>query len=851
MSDRRPRRSRRYLRAALISLVVIMVLGGIAVGAFVESFDANAYKPRIVAAVKAATGRDLALNGSIRLKFALHPTIELRDVALANPPGFSRPEMAAVRALDLKVGLAPLISRRLVIDRLVLISPDILLERNASGQVNWQFSPPPPTVAASQSAVPARETRPPEATRSEPAPTQAVPRFELRAARIENGTLGYRDDRTGQHALLALNRLDGGATSVSAPLHLSAQAVIAGTQVNLEADGGSFADLTGGNSRPWPIKTVLTAAGAKLSAEGTVAEPLSGRGYKLETLATVPDLAAFRPFFSTTKLPALRDVTFAAQIAGSRGKFPAVSDILLRVGASELSAITPGLTLTKLDLAAPSLQQDVQLAAVGGFAGTPLTLGATLGPLSALIAGHSSMPFPVDVTAAVAGARLAVKGRVADPVRLGGVDLTATGNVPDLAALAPLAGRPLPALHNIAASARLNDINGLRHGLALSDLRLTSGEADLAGAVEIAFTAKPGIRANLTSQRVDADALRAELAIPAAAHPVAGPGAGPAVGSAPKPPPKAAAGHVIPDTPIPFNELRHANADIQIVVATLISGGASWHDASGHLVVQDGKLALPISATLPSGPLALTLSADAAGPSPTVAASLRAPALPLQMLLAAFGQPGYATGAVGVAADLRGAGPTPHAIAASLDGMLTLSMNGGTIETRLLEQALGPAIARANPLGLLGSSATSPIRCAVVRVQVRHGVAQIAPLLFSSPLITINGSGRINLGAEMLDLTLHPQGRAGGVAIAVPVVVSGGFRAPRVSFSDKGALQAGLNAALDALAHKGARLGGSGETGPACASVPGEAQGRATGRAARSGPAKLPNPASLLRQFLR
>ena len=78
------------------------VLGGllavlaIAIGLGIALFDPDAQKPRIIAAVKQATGRDLAIAGRIGLALSLRPTIEIADVTLSNPPGFSRPAMLSI-----------------------------------------------------------------------------------------------------------------------------------------------------------------------------------------------------------------------------------------------------------------------------------------------------------------------------------------------------------------------------------------------------------------------------------------------------------------------------------------------------------------------------------------------------------------------------------------------------------------------------------------------------------------------------------------------------------------------------------------------------------------------------------
>ncbi len=52
--------------------------------------------------------------------------------------------MATLQRLEAQVALLPLLQRRLEIDRLVLVRPDILLETDAQGRPNWRFVPEVP-----------------------------------------------------------------------------------------------------------------------------------------------------------------------------------------------------------------------------------------------------------------------------------------------------------------------------------------------------------------------------------------------------------------------------------------------------------------------------------------------------------------------------------------------------------------------------------------------------------------------------------------------------------------------------------------------------------------------------------
>jgi AsmA protein len=842
MAEPRPHKGRRVLRTAFISLAAILALFVIALVVLVATFNANSYKPRIVAAVKSATGRDLTLNGPIGLRFALHPTIELSDVGLSNPPGFSRPEMAKLQALDLQLDLWPLLARRIEVTRLVLVHPDVLLERNARGEPNWLFA-----RAAAPSPAPTAQAPPVAGNRAE--------ELFVKEFRVENGTIGYRDDRTGHSVILAVRRLAADADSPTSPLRISGDASVDGVGLALAAQTGPLARLQGAAGPPWPMTATLAAAGAKLAVNGTVAEPAVGKGYDLKLDAAVPDLAPFRAWFPGAKLPEIHDAAFSAHVADSGGPLPAISALTLRTGPADLSAFVPTLSLTKLDIAAPALDQPLHAAAEGAYGGVPLALSATAGAPIALLpgghsTGHSPGRWPIDVALTAGGSSFALKGGIADPGRLAGVDLALTAQVPDLAALSPLARRPLPPLRGMSLTGKLSDAGGLAHGFELKDLTLATQDGTIRGSAAATMAGRPSFRADLVSDRLDVDGFRAALARAQAGPPPAPPTT-PAPASPPVPK-SAPSSRLIPNTPIPFAQLRAADADVRLTVVTLKAGGQDLRNVAAHLVVQEGKLALPLTATVPGGPVALTTTADATQPTPPVTLALRAPALPLPTLLAILGAPAIATGNLDLSADLHGAGDTPHAIAAGLDGTLSLTMGAGAIETRTLEQALGPVIARANPLALAPGGGTSQIRCLALRSAIRNGVAALAPLVLDSTLLSVDGTGTVQLGQETIALNLFAHGQAGRISLAVPVSVSGSLRKPTVKLTESGAAAAGLRTALGLL--NGGANPPPAQSGPSCASALAAARGQAppTATAApKPQTRKAPAPADLLRQFLR
>src|SRR3546814_20305799 len=75
-------------------LVVALIVAGVVV---VQNMDFNEYKGLIAAKAKEATGRDLAINGDLKLNLLpLSPSLVVNDVRFANADWGSRPTMAVI-----------------------------------------------------------------------------------------------------------------------------------------------------------------------------------------------------------------------------------------------------------------------------------------------------------------------------------------------------------------------------------------------------------------------------------------------------------------------------------------------------------------------------------------------------------------------------------------------------------------------------------------------------------------------------------------------------------------------------------------------------------------------------------
>ncbi len=575
---------------------------------------------------------------------------------------------------------------------------------------------------------------------------------------------------------------------------------------------------------------------------------------------------------------------------------------------------------------ADSADAPISVALHASYAGAPFALSGQTGSLDRLRDPAATTPWPVQLALEAANAKLALDGALTQPMQGRGYHAKLGGVVPDLPALAPFFRRAiLPPLHDVRIAAEIAEVGGapavnalaLRAGASdlgafVPGLRLVSLQADAAqggepvrfvanGALrDAAFTASgslaregadgatirdfklampPGdvtgeitagwggrasLRATLAAQRIDADALLAALHSPSAA-PAQAP-ASPAPPPTPAQPPAPRGTRVFSDRPIPFAVLRAADADLRLSVATLHSGGQDYHDFAGHLALADGRLSVdPIGGRLPAGRLDGRITVDATQPNPPVAVALRGPGLQLAPLLTLLGLEADARGAVDIDADLRGAGNTPHALAASADGHLGVAMVNGEIDNRLVSGTLGQVLQHARLPDVTAHPGSLPVRCLAVRLDAHGGVADLRALLLDTSLFYLEGGGSLNLGDETLALRLRPLARLGGTGVIVPLRVGGGFRAPKVEVDAAGAAgeAAGIAAGAARSPQLGIIIGALGGNGMApggaddCARQLALARGGLPGPQPAPAPApapekqKAPKPADLLRQFLR
>jgi uncharacterized protein involved in outer membrane biogenesis len=472
----------------------------------------------------------------------------------------------------------------------------------------------------------------------------------------------------------------------------------------------------------------------------------------------------------------------------------------------------------------------VALAGSARWGAVPLTLEGEVGAAGLGLraeAGALASPLPVALRLGVGTAAATIRGALADPRALAGIDLAVTATLPDLAALLPGA----PALRDLQAAARLVVAGpGLAAGGALHDLRLASQAGEVAAA--LAWTGAPRLRleGSLTATRLDLDALAATP--PPADAPPAAPAAAVPPAIPPATPPTAAPARLIPAWALPLLPPGLPALALRLEAAALRAGGRDWQAVTATLDLRDGVLRLaPATATLiGGGAVSLRLEAEMGATPPAVRLAVQAPALDLGALRAGDDGPAWATGVAALDAALQGRGDDLPALAATLQGHAALALPGGGLGRALLAR-LPPDLLR---LLLPEGPADVPLRCAALRLDAAEpGQARLAVALLESAAGRLGADGGIDLRTEALAIRLLPDLRLGPVQLRAPVHLGGTLAQRRLAVAPEAALAGGLGALLslqrtpDRTLQSLAEALGGGRAGP---SLPGCAAALAVAR---------------------
>ncbi|HEX3990156.1 MAG TPA: AsmA family protein, partial [Acetobacteraceae bacterium] len=408
-----------------LGLAGAVVVVGLVIGFLFWTLNSGSLKPRLIEAVQRATGRTLTISGQTRFELSLSPTVSMENVALANPPGFSRANMITVARVEVGLDLLPLLEHRLEVDHVTLVQPDVVLETDASGRHNWLFSREnPPQASGTAPAAPVQTAA------DAPADSEARQRLAVwfANASVTDGRVGWLDAKSGQHheaqvPQLTLNAPPGDAAQLTgAVVYLGRTITLTG-----RAEPTELAD-SGPGSGPWPVSLKLATGDADLTVDGQIEHPAEARGYSLTIDAAAPDPSIFAPWLPGLPLASLKSLTAHAEVSDSGGTAPTLSTARIKVASVDVGMLGDGAKLENVTIGAKG-DAPISVAAAVTRDGFESGITGTIGDLRWLNAGGTG-PVAVDLEWNAAAARAFVKGTVKAPAQMTGFDLDVAADVP-------------------------------------------------------------------------------------------------------------------------------------------------------------------------------------------------------------------------------------------------------------------------------------------------------------------------------------------------------------------------------------------------------------------------------------
>lgn len=221
----------------IVMFIIITLIFLVFMAALVWSFffDPNDYKTEIASAVKEKTGRELMMEGELKLSFFPWLGLSTGKIALSNAPGFEGQPFATMDDVEINVKLLPLFAKQIEIGRLGLKNPVLNLTRNKEGQNNWDDL----TKTDASKTAPTSES-----DSNKPANSDMLLLFAISGIDIDNASLNWDDQQSGKRTEINNLNLKTGRFAVNEPVAVELSMKIMNAQAKLTESLKLTTDLT-------------------------------------------------------------------------------------------------------------------------------------------------------------------------------------------------------------------------------------------------------------------------------------------------------------------------------------------------------------------------------------------------------------------------------------------------------------------------------------------------------------------------------------------------------------------------------------------------------------------------------
>lgn len=729
----------------LIIFIIILIIAGLIALPFVV--DPNDYKQEISSQVEKATGRTLTLNGDIKLSVFPWIALELGPLSLSNATGFKADSFAKVEAAEIRIKLMPLLQKQLEMDTVILDGLTLNLEKNKAGKTNWD------DLVASKESSTTAGTKQASGTSSDDAPALAA--ISIAGVKLSNANVLWSDASTSENYQLQNFNLNTDPLVPGEPTALDMEFDLASSkpqaQAHIKLDTKVMVDIENQHYTLSNFNLSTQASGKELPFSQTNLT-LSGdiNADMLKQLITVSDL------------------TLSAQADKDKQSIDAKLSAQITSNLANQQSTIKGLVLSAelLDPALPSGKAKLNITADISADMKQQTM-----TLSALV---------IDAYDVLINGDIKASKLLSDNPNFAGSLIVKPFNLRQLANTMNIE-LPIMADDGTLKLVQLNtEFEGSTKNINAKQLNVTLDQSKLSGSFAINNFAKPAFNFKLALDNIDVDRY-----LPPASKAQETKATSPASST------KASSA----SDELPLAALRQINAKGTIDIAKLKVSGTQSEKIHLEINATNGLINLsPMSANLYQGQYQGNVGLDARGKSLKLSINENLKGVQAGPLLKDLTGDDTLSGVANAQVKLSGDGATVTQIKQTLSGNGQFSFTNGAIKGINIAESIRKAKAALKGQKLAPSEEQLQTDFSALSgsFTADNGIINNQDLLAMSPLLRINGAGKIDLPKEGIDYGLKvaivgTSTGQGGKALAdlkgltIPVKITGTFNQPKPS----------------------------------------------------------------------
>lgn len=474
--------------------------------------------------------------------------------------------------------------------------------------------------------------------------------------------------------------------------------------------------------------------------------------------------------------------TEAAQTSGDSGADTAaqlsdirLGDVRIVNGRATYKDLVSGQTFEMddidVDVTLNSLETPLEARGRMNFQGAATKIDIVMTTLGKYLRGEeTNLKFALDLGDSSAGGDL--------KLGFGGKNISLNGpvnfNAPDLPALAALAGSPLPEAPGFDSFSVSGQLSGNSDVIKLGGAVIKFDAIDATGDLQLALSgARPKATGTLNTPALD---LRPYM------------------------PPPATSSEGFPawsKEKMDFTSLRNIDADLDISASNIYLNQMTFGQSEMDLTISNGRMTAEIpKMEMYEGNGSGRMVVNARSATPSFAGNFTMNKVDAEPFCVDVLSMDNLLGLGGFKFNFTASGASQAAIMNTIDGDGGFDVDDGAVKgfnIAKLARAAASFQSGINPTAVTSaiSSARGPTEATdfssfLSNFQMQNGVMTIPTISMDSPVLTMIGSGTVNLPQQTIDIRLQPRASlnvdgSGGRGIAVPVRITGTFSQPKVN----------------------------------------------------------------------